>query len=151
MNGTITPNIAKLPGVGMEATKPPLVENHCCRCSSRSLTLACCSLTKSCPTLCNPTDCSTPDFPVLHCLPEFAGRQMSPSKCPLSQWCLPTISPSVGPFPPALNLSRHQGLPQWVGSSHLVAKVLALQLNSCYYVFNYQPHMWIQTISQMWL
>ena len=24
----------------------------------------CCSVTKSCPTLCNPMDCSTPDFPV---------------------------------------------------------------------------------------
>ena len=27
---------------------------------------------KSCPTLCNPMDCSTPGFPVLHYLPEFA-------------------------------------------------------------------------------
>ena len=26
----------------------------------------------SCPTLCNPMDCSTPGSPVLHCLPEFA-------------------------------------------------------------------------------
>ena len=28
----------------------------------------CCSVTKSCPSLCNPMDCSTPGFPVLHCL-----------------------------------------------------------------------------------
>ena len=28
--------------------------------------------TKSCLTLCNPMDCSTLGFPVLHCLPEFA-------------------------------------------------------------------------------
>ena len=28
----------------------------------------CCSVTKSCPTLCNPMDCSTPGFPVLHYL-----------------------------------------------------------------------------------
>ena len=27
---------------------------------------------KSCPTLCGPMDCSTPGFPVLHYLPEFA-------------------------------------------------------------------------------
>ena len=27
---------------------------------------------KSCPTLCNPMNCSTPGFPVLHHLPEFA-------------------------------------------------------------------------------
>ena len=32
----------------------------------------CCSVTKSCPTLCNPIDCSMPGFPVLHYLPEFA-------------------------------------------------------------------------------
>ena len=31
--------------------------------------------------------------------------------CPLSQWCHPTISSSVVPFPPAFNLSQHQGLP----------------------------------------
>ena len=32
------------------------------------------------------------------------------------------------PFPPALNLSQHQGLFQWVSSSHQVAKVLELQV-----------------------
>ena len=35
--------------------------NHCC-----------CSVTKLCLTLCNPMDCSTPGFPGLHHLPEFA-------------------------------------------------------------------------------
>ena len=34
--------------------------------------LSCCSVTQSCPTLCNPMDCSTPGFPVLHHLPELA-------------------------------------------------------------------------------
>ena len=29
----------------------------------------CCSLAKSCPTLCDPMDCSAPGFPVLHYLP----------------------------------------------------------------------------------
>ena len=33
---------------------------------------------------------------------------------PLSQWCHPTISSSVIPFLPALNLSQHQGLFKWV-------------------------------------
>ena len=32
----------------------------------------CCSVVKSCPTLCDPMDCSTPGFPVLHYLLEFA-------------------------------------------------------------------------------
>ena len=43
---------------------------------------------------------------------------------PLSLWCHPTISSSVIPFSPALNLCQHQGLFQWVSSSHQVAKVL---------------------------
>ena len=29
------------------------------------------SVAQSCPTLCDPMDCSTPGFPVLHHLPEF--------------------------------------------------------------------------------
>ena len=32
----------------------------------------CCSATKLCLTACNHMDCSTPGFPVFHCLPEFA-------------------------------------------------------------------------------
>ena len=54
---------------------------------------------------------------------------VDPNPCPLSQWCHPTISSSViSPSPPALNLSQHQGLFQWVSSSHKVAKVLEFQL-----------------------
>ena len=54
---------------------------------------SCCSVAKSCPTLCNPMDCSIPHFPVLHYLPEFCSNS-----CPLSRWCHPTISSSVTPF-----------------------------------------------------
>ena len=36
------------------------------------LVLCCYSVTKSSPTVCDPMDCSTPGFPVLHHLPEFA-------------------------------------------------------------------------------
>ena len=50
---------------------------------------SCCSVAQSNPTLCNPMDCSTPGFTVLHCLLEFAR---------ISQWCHPTISSSVIPF-----------------------------------------------------
>ena len=46
---------------------------------------------------------------------------------PLSQWCHPAISSSVIPFS-CLQFSQHQGLFQWVGFSHQVAKVLELQL-----------------------
>ena len=38
--------------------------------------LGCCSVTQSCPTLCNPMDCSMPGFPVLFLLPEFAQNHV---------------------------------------------------------------------------
>ena len=38
------------------------------------------------------------------------------NSCPLCRCCHPTIS-SLSPSPPAFNLSQHQGLFQWVGSS----------------------------------
>ena len=91
--------------------------------------ICCChSVTKSCPALCNPMDYSTPDFPVLHYLPGVC------SKSCLSWWCYLTISLSVYPSPPALNLSQYQGLFQWVSSWHQVVKVLELQQVTIYYL-----------------
>ena len=49
------------------------------------------------------------------------------NSCPLSQWCHPAILSSVLPFS-CFNLSQHQGLFQWVSSSHQVTKVLEFQL-----------------------
>ena len=49
------------------------------------------------------------------------------NSCPLSQWCHPNISSFASPSP-TFNLSQHQGLFQWVCSSHQVAKVLEFQL-----------------------
>ena len=66
----------------------------------------CYSVTQSCPALCDPMDCSTPGFPVLH-LPEFA--QISR---PLSRWCHPTISSSISPFSSCLDNSLCQ--PIWL-------------------------------------
>ena len=46
-------------------------------------------------------------------------------------WTCDAIQPShplSSPSPPAFNLPQHQGLFQWVGSSHQVAKVLEFQL-----------------------
>ena len=84
-----------------------------------------CSVTKlcPCPTLWDPMDCSTPGFPVLHHLPESAQT--------LVHWVSNTIQPPHPVSPPSLpafSLSQHQGLFQWVGSSHKVAKVWELQL-----------------------
>ena len=50
------------------------------------------------------------------------------NSCPSSRWCYPAISSSVIPSPLAPNPSQHQGLLQWVKSSHKVAKVLEFQL-----------------------
>ena len=43
-----------------------------CPFSHNLVCCCCCSVTKLCPTLCNPVDCSTLGFLVLHFLPEFA-------------------------------------------------------------------------------
>ena len=53
-------------------------------------------------------------------------RSPTPSAC--SNLCHPTISSSVFPFFSRLQSFQHQGLFQWVSSSHQVAKVLELQL-----------------------
>ena len=81
------------------------------------------SVTQSCLTLYDPMDCSTQGLPVHHQLPESTqthvhriGDAIQPSH-PLSS-----------PSPPAFNPSQHQGLFQWVSSSHQVAKVLEFQL-----------------------
>ena len=80
------------------------------------------SVTQSCPTLCSPMDCSKPGFPVHQKLPELAQTHV--------HWVGDAIQPSHPLlFPsPAFSLSQHQGLFQWVSSSHQVAKVLELQL-----------------------
>ena len=86
-----------------------------CRC--------CFSVAQSCPTLCDPMDCSTPGLPVHHQLPEFAQTHV--------HWVGDAIQPShplSSPSPPTFNLFQHQGLFWWVSSSHQVACVLAYLL-----------------------
>ena len=59
----------------------------------------CCSVTKSCPTLCNPMGCSTPDF-VLHHFPEFTQSHSTELVMPFIYFilCLPLLLlPSVFP------------------------------------------------------
>ena len=80
-------------------------------------------VTQSCLTLWNPMNHSTPGLPAYHQFPESTqthvhqiGDAIQPSH-PLSS-----------PSPPTFNLSQHQGLFQWVNSSHEVAKVLEFQL-----------------------
>ena len=58
----------------------------------KGLGCCCCSVAKSCPTLCNPMNCSTPSFRLL--CPSLSPWVCSNS-CPLSQWCCLTISSSA--------------------------------------------------------
>ena len=77
----------------------------------------------SCPTLCNPMDCSMPGLPVHHQLLEFIQTHV--------HWVHDNMQrpyPLSSPSPPAFSLSQHHSLFQWVSSSHQVAKVLEFQL-----------------------
>ena len=74
-------------------------------------------------TLCDPVDCSTPGFPVLHSLLEFAQTHVH-----LVGDAIQASHPRLPPSPPAFNLSQLQGLFQCVSSSHQVATVLQFQL-----------------------
>ena len=87
-------------------------------CLSQSVS----SVTQSCLTLCNPMDCSTPGLPVHHQLPEFTQTYVHRVGDAIQQ-----SHPLPSPSPPTFNLSQHQGLFQWVSSSHQVAKVLEFQ------------------------
>ena len=93
----------------------------------------CCLVAQSCPTLCDPMDCSTSSFPVLHYLPEVAQSHV--------QQVSDAIQPSYplsSPSPPAFNLSQHQGLFQWVSASHQVAKVLGVSVSASVLPMNIQ-------------
>ena len=57
----------------------------------------------------------------------ITNSQSSPNSCASSRWCHPAISSSVIPFSSCPQSSQHQGLFQWVNSSHQVAKVLEFQ------------------------
>ena len=93
--------------------------NGTCNCLSVQFSL----VTQSCPTLCDPMNCSTPGLPVHHWLLELTQTHV--------HWVGEAIQPSYplsSPSPPAFNLSQHQGLFKWVRSSHQVAKILEFQL-----------------------
>ena len=110
------------------------VDNCCC-------IISCCSVAKSCLTLCDPVYCSMPDIPVLHYLLELAQTHV--------HWVSDAIKlshPLLSPSPPVFNLSQHQGLFKWVSSSHQVAKILKLRLQ-------HQSFQWIFRVDflQDWL
>ena len=89
-----------------------------------------CLVTQSCLILCDLMDYSTPGFPVLHYLLEFAQTR------PLSQWCYPIISSSIFPFSsctPALSFPASGSfLISWLftsGSQSIGASTSVLPMN----------------------
>ena len=81
----------------------------------------CCSVSQSCPTLCDPMDCSTSGLSVPQYLLKF------------SQGHVHCISDAIQPSHPltpssALSLFQHQGLFQSVRCSHHMTKILEFQL-----------------------
>ena len=90
------------------------------------------SVAQSCLTLCDPMNCSTPGLPVHHQLLELTQTHV--------HWvgdAIQPFHPLSSPSLPAFNLSQHQGLFQWVSSSHQVAKGLEflLQRQSFQWIF----------------
>ena len=63
------------------------------------------SVVQSCPTLCDPMDCSMPGFPVHNQLPEPTQTHVHG----VSDAIQPS-HPLLSPSPPTFNLSQHQGL-----------------------------------------
>ena len=71
------------------------------------------SVTQSCPSLCDPMNCSLPGLPVHHQLPELAQTHVHRVRDAIQP-----SHPLSSPSPPTFNLSQHQGLFKWVSSSH---------------------------------
>ena len=104
---------------------------------------SCCSVAKSCLTLCNCMNCSMPGFPVLQYLPEFAQIHV--------RWVGNTILPThlLLPSSFAFTLSQHQGLPvSWLFASGgqiigTLASVSVLSMN----IWGWFPLGWTVLVS----
>ena len=100
------------------------------------------SVAQSCPTLCNSMNHSMPGLPIHHQLPEIIQTH--------AHWVSDAIQPShplSSPSPPALSLSQHQDLFQWVSSSHQVAKVSAATSVLPVNIQDWSPLRWTGWIS----
>ena len=90
-------------------------------------------VTQSCPTLCNPMDCSMSGLPVHHQLPKFTQTH--------AHWVGDAIQPPhllSSPSPPTFSLSQNQSLFKWVSSSHQVATSLGLSASTSVLPMNIQ-------------
>ena len=147
------------------------IENSCC----------CCSVPKSYPTLNDPMGCSTPGFPVLHYLLEFAQTHVhwfsdaiQPSHSLLPLLLLPSVFPTIRVFPIS-QLSASDGqrirasasasvLPMYIqgwfplGLSDLItllfkglSKVTSSTTVLRHQFFSTQPSLWSNSQHHTWL
>jgi len=122
-SGLPFPSPEDLPNPGVELRSPALqldslpFELQGSPCSRFS------SVAQSCLTLCHPTACSTPGFPVHHQLRELTQAHVHQ----VSDAIQPS-HPLLSAYPPTINLSQHQRLFQWISSLYQVAKILEFQL-----------------------
>ena len=101
--------------------------------------LGCCSVAQSCPTLCNPMDCSTPGLTVLHCLSEFAQTHVL--------WVSDAIQPSR-PLLPLLLLPSILYLPWYRWALSSISAGLG-QYIFYTYPTNLSKRTWIQVFGQL--
>ena len=81
------------------------------------------SVAHSCPTPCDPMDCST--WASLSITNSWSLLKLMSTELVIPSNHLTPLSPS-----PAFNISLHQGIFQWGSSSHKVAKYWSLSFNS---------------------
>ena len=91
--------------ISQQAFLPFRVKLHTFTYSCLFISVYCCAVTKLCTTLCNPMDCSTPGFPVLHHLLESAQIHVQSVMlsnhlilCPIALFLLPSVFPSTRIF-----------------------------------------------------
>ena len=96
------------------------------------------SVTQSCLTLCDPVNYSTLGLPVHHQLLEFIQTYVHQVS-----GATQTSHSLSSPSSPALNLSQHQGLFQWVRSLHQVEKVLE-------FLLQHQSFQWTPRTDLLW-
>ena len=91
------------------------------------------SVAQSCPTLCDPTNCSTPGLHVHHQLPELTQTHV--------HWVGDAIQPShplLSPSPPTFSLSQDQSLFQRVSSLHQCGQSILVSSSASVFPVNIQ-------------
>ena len=111
------------PPFSFASASPGTESAHCITgwCDANCSSVRFSSVTQSCPTLCDPMNCSTPGLPVHHQLLEFTQTHVHR----VSDAIQPS-HPLSSPSPPAPNPSQHQSFPMsqvfaWGGQSTGVA------------------------------